>query len=109
MPLKHGSSDETIGKNIAELVRAGHPQKQAIAIAYKQAGRSTSASGRGKSCGGKSGDCGCDKCGGKGGGKYDHIDFKPPTSVRKEASRGLDMREDSKGGTAVGVDRKSVV
>jgi len=42
MPLQTGSSDETISKNIAELVRAGHTQDQAIAIAYKQAGRSTS-------------------------------------------------------------------
>lgn len=40
MPLKDGSSDETISANIAELVRAGHDPKQAAAIAYKHAGRS---------------------------------------------------------------------
>jgi uncharacterized protein len=40
MPLKKGSSRETISSNIAELVKAGHPQKQAVAIAYKEAGQS---------------------------------------------------------------------
>lgn len=40
MPLKSGSSDEVISDNIAELVKAGHPQDQAAAIAYKKAGRS---------------------------------------------------------------------
>lgn len=37
MPLQQGSSQEVISKNIAELVKAGHPQKQAAAIAYKEA------------------------------------------------------------------------
>ena len=36
MPLKKGKKN--MSSNIAELVRAGHPQKQAIAIAYKEAG-----------------------------------------------------------------------
>lgn len=40
MPLKQGSSQETISANIAELVRAGHPQRQAEAIAYRVAGKS---------------------------------------------------------------------
>lgn len=40
MPLKEGSSDETISANIAELVKAGHDPKQAAAIAYREAGRS---------------------------------------------------------------------
>lgn len=40
MPLREGDSDEIISANIAELVRAGHPQDQAVAIAYKKAGRS---------------------------------------------------------------------
>lgn len=39
MPLEKGSSKETISRNIAELVRAGHEQKQAEAIAYKEAGQ----------------------------------------------------------------------
>ena len=38
MPLEKGSSQEVISKNIEELVKAGHPQKQAAAIAYKEAG-----------------------------------------------------------------------
>lgn len=42
MPLMKGSSKEVISENIAELMRAGHPQDQAIAIAYKEAGKSKS-------------------------------------------------------------------
>lgn len=37
MPLQSGSSASVISANIAELVRAGHPQNQAAAIAYKKA------------------------------------------------------------------------
>lgn len=43
MPLQSGSSHEVISANIAELIKAGHPQKQAAAIAYNKAGRSTTA------------------------------------------------------------------
>lgn len=39
MPLREGSSDETISANIEELIRAGHPRDQAAAIAYRKAGR----------------------------------------------------------------------
>lgn len=40
MPLKSGSSKEIISSNIAELVKSGRPQNQAIAIAYQKAGKS---------------------------------------------------------------------
>lgn len=38
MPLKEGSVQGTISKNIATEVRAGKPADQAAAIAYRKAG-----------------------------------------------------------------------
>ena len=37
MPLREGSSADTISSNIREMVRAGHPQNQAVAAAYRKA------------------------------------------------------------------------
>jgi hypothetical protein len=37
VPLKPGSSQATVSKNIATEVRAGRPPKQAAAIAYSKA------------------------------------------------------------------------
>jgi hypothetical protein len=45
MPLKKGSSRATISANIKEMIKAGHPQKQAVAAALRQA-RSSRKKGR---------------------------------------------------------------
>lgn len=45
MPLQEGSSQETISKNIATLVREGYEQDQAAAIAYSKAGKSRNKDG----------------------------------------------------------------
>lgn len=47
MPLKEGKSKKTISSNIGELVKAGHPQDQAAAIAYKEAGEGKHMAGGG--------------------------------------------------------------
>lgn len=39
MPLKKGKSDAVVSANIGELVKSGRPQKQAVAIAMREAGR----------------------------------------------------------------------
>lgn len=39
MPLRSGSSKKVIRQNIRTEVRAGKPPKQAVAIAYKKAGK----------------------------------------------------------------------
>lgn len=40
MPLKKGKSEETISENIRTERRAGKPQKQAVAIAMREADKS---------------------------------------------------------------------
>ncbi len=36
MPLKHGSSKKTFSSNVKTEMKAGKPQKQAVAIAYAE-------------------------------------------------------------------------
>jgi hypothetical protein len=43
MPLRRGSSQEVISKNIEEMIRAGHPADQAKAAAYAKARESDNA------------------------------------------------------------------
>jgi len=43
MPLEKGSSHETISRNISTEMHHGKPQKQAIAIAMRSAGKSRDA------------------------------------------------------------------
>lgn len=39
MPLKRGSSKKTVSANIRTEMKAGRPQKQAVAIAMRVAGK----------------------------------------------------------------------
>jgi hypothetical protein len=40
MPLEKGSSKAAISHNISEMRKSGHPEKQAIAAAFREAGES---------------------------------------------------------------------
>lgn len=40
MPLRKGTSQAIVSQNIREMIAAGHPRKQAIAAAMREAARS---------------------------------------------------------------------
>lgn len=46
MPLKKGRSKATVSSNIRELRHSGYPQRQAVAIAMRKAGKSRRRKGR---------------------------------------------------------------
>jgi hypothetical protein len=48
MPLEKGKSKQTIQRNIMELMSTGRPQKQAVAIALRSAGKSKRKGKRGR-------------------------------------------------------------
>jgi hypothetical protein len=48
MPLKPGKSQATVSSNISEMVKAGHPQKQAVAAALNTARKAMERGGKPK-------------------------------------------------------------
>lgn len=48
MPLAKGSDRATISRNIAEMIKAGHPPKVAEAAAFRMAGEKRPAKPKGK-------------------------------------------------------------
>jgi hypothetical protein len=48
MPLKKGKSKKVVGENIREMVKSGHPQKQAVAASLRNAKESGGLAHKGK-------------------------------------------------------------
>ncbi len=46
MPLKKGKSDKVVSSNIKKLMDEGYPQKQSVAIALTEAGKSRKTKGK---------------------------------------------------------------
>ena len=48
MPLKRGTSKATREANIREMIKSGHPPKQAVAAAYAEQRRAAAKKGKAK-------------------------------------------------------------
>jgi hypothetical protein len=48
MPLKKGKSDKVVSSNVKKLMEEGYPQKQSVAIALTEAGKSRKTKGKSK-------------------------------------------------------------
>ena len=48
MPLKKGKSDKVVSSNIKKLMDEGYPQKQSVAIALTESGKSRKTKGKSK-------------------------------------------------------------
>lgn len=46
MPLKKGFSQKTIGSNIREMIKSGHPKDQAVAASLENARQSAKKEGK---------------------------------------------------------------
>lgn len=94
MPLMHGSSKKAFSHNVKTEMDHGKPQKQAVAIAYNQAGEKKHAGG-GKVCMA----CGGQVCKYDGGGPVDSSQGSAPGSLNVNASDSSDFNKKFKSGS----------